>query len=156
MAKYGLMNSGQIAAVIALTALESVEYVYKHNVSPGRPGQGTSNMQMFSFNLQYAKSIPELKDALAGISGINEQNPDSTPDDAKKAVLALVQDDKYNFGSGPWYLSTMPQCDAAKKLLETSPDAGWAKYMTDCVGVDAGDAKRNEYWARAKKAFGLS
>jgi len=43
---YGVYTYGEIAAVLALIGYESVDFTYKHNVSPGRPGQGTSNMQM--------------------------------------------------------------------------------------------------------------
>lgn len=147
-AKYGLDSAGQIAAVLALTALESVQYKYKHNVSPGRPGQGTSNMQMYSFNLEYAMSIPELKDQASQYSA------DETSPDKQNALLALVQDDKYNFGSGPWFLST--KCPDAKDALSAGKDldAGFQTYMT-CVGVTI-DSERQAFWDRAKAAFNLS
>ncbi|KAI2616483.1 hypothetical protein GGR54DRAFT_227012 [Hypoxylon sp. NC1633] len=146
MSKYKLVYAGQIAAVLALTAFESVDYQYKHNVSPGRPGQGTSNMQMFNFNLQYAQSIPELADKVAGVDA-------NSADDAKKnEVLALVNADQYNFGSGPWFLTT--QCGAGiVDGLKTGSDAGFQAYM-GCVGVTV-DSERQAYWTRAKQAFGL-
>lgn len=37
---------GQIGAMLALIGVESVDLKYKHNVVPGTPGQGTSNMMM--------------------------------------------------------------------------------------------------------------
>lgn len=40
------LSPGECAATIALMGLESVEMKFKHNVSPGRPGQGTANMMM--------------------------------------------------------------------------------------------------------------
>ncbi|XXG98618.1 hypothetical protein Hte_004943 [Hypoxylon texense] len=147
MAKYELNQAGQIAAVLALTAFESVDYKYKHNVSPGRPGQGTSNMQMFEFNLEYANAIPELKDQVSGVT--------ADADDAKKnEVLALVTDDKYNFGSGPWFMTT--KCADAKDALSAGKDmdAGFQAYM-QCVGVTLTD-DRQAYWTRAKQAFGLN
>ncbi|KAI1776788.1 hypothetical protein F4818DRAFT_440186 [Hypoxylon cercidicola] len=148
MARYGLDAAGQIAAVIALTAFESVDYKYKHNVSPGRPGQGTSNMQMFGYNLEYAQSIPELKDQVAGVAA------DAADDAKKNEVLALVEDDKYNFGSGPWFMAT--KCADAKDALAPGKDldAGFQAYMA-CVGVTVTD-DRMQYWTRAKQAFGLS
>ncbi|KAI1759667.1 hypothetical protein GGR53DRAFT_131323 [Hypoxylon sp. FL1150] len=148
MAQYGLDSAGQIAAVLALTALESVQYKYKHNVSPGRPGQGTSNMQMYSYNLEYAMSIPELKDQAAQYSA------DETDATKQNALLALVQDDKYNFGSGPWFLST--KCADAKDALSAGKDldAGFQAYMT-CVGVTI-DSERQAFWDSAKAAFGLN
>ncbi|KAI4869979.1 hypothetical protein F4820DRAFT_443461 [Hypoxylon rubiginosum] len=148
MAKYGLDQAGQIAAVLALTAFESVDFQFKHNVSPGRPGQGTSNMQMFNFNLEYAQTFPELKDQVAGVT--------ADADDAKKnEVLALVEDDKYNFGSGPWYMTN--KCAAAKDALSAGKDldAGFQAYMT-CVGVPSVTEDRLAYWTRAKQAFGLN
>jgi hypothetical protein len=45
-AQWGCTSPAQIAAGLAWIALESVELQYKHNVSPGRPGQGTANMMM--------------------------------------------------------------------------------------------------------------
>ncbi|KAI1467536.1 uncharacterized protein F4812DRAFT_429916 [Daldinia caldariorum] len=145
MQQYGIYNPAQMAGIIALTAFESVEYTFKHNVSPGRPGQGTSNMQMFNFNLKYAQSIPELKDKVAGIT-------EDAPDDKKNEVLSLVNDNKYNFGSGPWYFST--QCGAdVKEALKAGDDAGFAAYMR-CVGVTI-DSGRQGYWDAARKAFGL-
>ncbi|KAL7628351.1 hypothetical protein AAE478_002553 [Parahypoxylon ruwenzoriense] len=145
MAQYGLDHAGQIAAVIALSAFESVDFKFKHNVSPGRPGQGTSNMQMFNFNLKYAQSIDALKGKVAGVD-------ENAPDDKKNEVLALVNDDQYNFGSGAWFLTT--QCDSGvKDALKAGDDAGFQAYM-QCVGVTI-DSGRQAYWDRAKQAFGL-
>ncbi|KAI0815466.1 hypothetical protein GGR55DRAFT_347328 [Xylaria sp. FL0064] len=141
---YGLMSAGQIAAVLALTAFESGDYRYKHNISPGRPGQGTSNMQMIDYNVKYANSIPELKDKVAALGNLDS--------DAKKnQLLALVTDDAYNFGSGPWFLTT--QCKDVVPQLAAGTDDAFAAYM-QCVGVEV-SADRQAYWTRAKTAFGL-
>ena len=95
-------------------------------------------MQMISYNQKYASSIPELAGKVAGASD----------DD----VLALVTPDKYNFGSGPWFLTT--QCtDDQRKQLQAGTDAGFSAYMS-CIGVEATD-ERLAYWKRAKTAFGL-
>jgi hypothetical protein len=45
------LSTGECAATIALMGLESVEMKFKHNVSPGRPGQGTANMMMADVGL---------------------------------------------------------------------------------------------------------
>ncbi|KAI0965242.1 hypothetical protein F4678DRAFT_467791 [Xylaria arbuscula] len=142
--QYKLEYPGQIAAVLALTAYETSQYKYKHNISPGRPGQGTSNMQMINFNIEYANSITALKDKVAALGTIDT-------DDKKNQLLALVNVDKYNFGSGPWFLTT--QCPNVVKQLAAGTDAGFTAYM-ECVGVTAGD-DRLAYWTRAKKAFSL-
>ncbi|OTB02519.1 hypothetical protein M426DRAFT_62181 [Hypoxylon sp. CI-4A] len=145
MAKYEVYSPGQIAGIIALTAFESVDYKYKHNVSPGRPGQGTSNMQMFNYNLLYAQSIPKLQDKVAGVD-------ENAADDKKNEILALVNTDEYNFGSGPWFLTTQCSTDV-QEALKAGDDAGFQAYM-GCVGVTL-DEQRTAYWTRAKAAFGL-
>ncbi|KAK6855148.1 hypothetical protein PG990_008558 [Apiospora arundinis] len=142
---YKIYSAGQIAGVLALMAFESVDFKYKHNMSPGRPGQGTANMQMYPNNIKYAAAIPELKSKASAYT-------ENSPDDKKNELLALVTDDKYNFGSGPWYLTT--QCDkGVQTALAAGDDAGFAAYMK-CVGVTVTE-DRNAYWQRAKKAFSL-
>ncbi|KAK6064101.1 hypothetical protein SCUP515_11954 [Seiridium cupressi] len=144
MSKYGITNTGEIAGVLALMAFESVDFKYKHNISPGRPGQGTANMQMFDYNLEYAQSITELSAKVSALGTI-------TTDDQKNQLLALVTDDNYNFGSGPWFYTT--KCASARSALQQGTDAGFAAYMS-CVGVTVTD-DRSAYWTRAKQAFGL-
>ncbi|KAK8070146.1 hypothetical protein PG994_006762 [Apiospora phragmitis] len=142
---YKVYAAGQIAGVLALMAYESGDFKYKHNVSPGRPGQGTANMQMYANNVKYAASIPDLKSKAASFT-------DNSPDAQKNELLAMVTDDKYNFGSGAWYLTT--QCDkGVQTALSKGDDAGFAAYMK-CVGVTVTE-DRNAYWQRAKKAFNL-
>ncbi|KAH9904180.1 hypothetical protein F4778DRAFT_85388 [Xylariomycetidae sp. FL2044] len=158
MIQYNITNSAVIAAVLALTSFESDSYQYKVHIYPSKvPGQGTSNMQSAAFNRQYAESIPELKDQLAAITGDTDADKD--------AILKLVTDDKYNFGSGPWFITSQPECkealDAFKKLY--NPDDGvananaddcFAMYMT-CVGVTVTD-ERTAVWNLAKEAFGIT
>ncbi|EON96913.1 hypothetical protein UCRPA7_7666 [Phaeoacremonium minimum UCRPA7] len=136
MQAYGVYSPGAVSAVLALVGYESVDMKYKHNVSPGREGQGTSNMQMAAFNIEYGQSIPAIGDraAAAGAAGI----------------LALVTDDKYNFGSGPWFLRN--KCDADVLTgLAAFTDEAFAAYMA-CVGVTV-DEGRQAYWDRAKTAW---
>ncbi|KAI1158074.1 hypothetical protein F5B18DRAFT_642602 [Nemania serpens] len=148
MSQYGLGSPGQIAAVLALTAFESQDYKYKHNIDPGRPGQGTSNMQQINFNAEYASSFPELKGKVAAIGA-------ATSTDAQNKILALVTEDQYNFGSGPWYLKNKCTPDVVSGLEKATDDA-FAAYIQQCVGVPGPVAPaRLAYWARAKTAFGL-
>ncbi|KAH8905012.1 hypothetical protein BR93DRAFT_760536 [Coniochaeta sp. PMI_546] len=141
MAKYKLQNAGQIAAVLSLIGVESADLKYKHNISPGRPGQGTSAMLMPDNVLKYAQSIPELSSGLAAAGS----------DVAK--VLDLVVDDQYSFAAAAWWLTSQCTADVVEGL-KTASDAAFAAYMA-CVGVDATDATRVAYWGRAKAAFGL-
>ncbi|KAI3332690.1 hypothetical protein F4824DRAFT_285641 [Ustulina deusta] len=142
--KYGLGSAGQMAAVLALTAYESVDYKYKHNVSPGRPGQGTSNLQMVNFNIDYANTFPELQAKVSALGTI-------ATDDTKNQLLALVTPDEYNFGSGPWFLTK--NCPQVVSPLATGTDEAFSAYM-QCVGVEL-TAERSAYWTRAKAAFGI-
>ncbi|EPE04793.1 hypothetical protein F503_06342 [Ophiostoma piceae UAMH 11346] len=135
---YNIRTSAEIAGVLALTSLESGDLSFRSRSDS--PGQGTSNMQSPGFNLDYARSFPELAAAAnASVSDVT-------------AVLALVTPDKYNFASGAWFLAT--QCsDAIRAQLQTGTDAGFAAYMS-CVGVTVTDS-RQAHWVTAQKAFGL-
>ncbi len=164
MAAYQINTPAEIAAIVSLIGFESVDFQYKHNISPGRPGQGTSNMQMLvcnlpslspslfpsfvpanmkflqqPYNIQFAQSFPELASEAEALT--NDPN----------GLLALVTPDQYNFKSGPWFLAT--QCDpSVRAALQNGDDAGFAAYMA-CVGTDV--AGRQDYWNRAKEALGL-
>ncbi|KAI1434662.1 hypothetical protein GGR50DRAFT_387180 [Xylaria sp. CBS 124048] len=139
------LSTGATAAVIALTAFESADYKYKRNKYPGRPGQGTSNMQMVNYNILYAQSIPALQSAVAQIGSI-------TTDDQRNELLDLLVDDKYNFGSGPWFLTTQCSPEVLTEL-DQGTDAAFSAYMA-CVGTDV-TSDRLAYWTRAKAAFNL-
>ncbi|RYP76366.1 hypothetical protein DL771_001805 [Monosporascus sp. 5C6A] len=148
--KYGVVNAGEIAGVLALTAFESVDYKYKRNQSPGRPGQGTANMQMFPFNLEYARTFDELAEQVAALGPISEAEGED--DDKKNQLLDLVVPDERNFGSGAWFLSAKCTSDV-RDQLQTGTDAGFAAYM-GCVGVQV-TPERDAYWQRAKRALNL-
>ena len=135
---YNIRTSAEIAGVLALTSLESGDLTARSRSD--YPGQGTSNMQSPAYNLDYARTFPEL----AATANASASDP--------TAVLALVTPDKYNFASGAWFLAT--QCsDAIRTKLQTGTDAGFAAYMS-CVGVNVTDS-RHEHWVTAQKAFGL-
>lgn len=146
---YGIFHINQMAAVTSLMAFESLDFQFKRNQNPLNVGQGTANMQSAKFNLLYAKSIPELAPLFEQFTSV-----DSMTDDEKKSVLDAVLDDKYNFGSGPWFLKT--QCPDAMAQLETDPEAGFLSYMR-CIVIpmDPIDPVRIQYWNAAKAAFGV-
>ncbi|KAF7563452.1 hypothetical protein G7046_g692 [Stylonectria norvegica] len=147
MWQYNIYSVRQMAAVISLMAYESSDFAYKHNSfpPPGRPGQGTANMQSPGFNLKYAQQIDALKDKVAPYKTVV-----GASNDTLDAILALVTPDEYNFASGPWFLTT--QCEpSVRETLDKDPDAGFEAYM-DCVGVNVDDG-RLAYWKRAKEAF---
>lgn len=149
--KYSITHPNVQAAIIALMAFESVNFEYKHNVTPGRPGQGTANMQMATYNLMYANSLPEVKTkvAAAGYTSV-----DAMTDAQLNEMLGWVTVDEYNFGTGAWYLTT--QCPATiREALIADIDTGFATYMSDCVGVEVTD-ERTAYLTAAKEAFSLT
>ncbi|KAJ3472303.1 hypothetical protein NLG97_g11106 [Lecanicillium saksenae] len=124
MARYKICTYPEMAAVLALMAFESVDFRYKHN------------------------SLDGVKDKVADV-----QSVDGLPPDKLNYILSLVQPDEYNFGSGPWFLTT--QCKPeVREALKANVDSGFEAYMA-CVGVSVTD-ERKAYLTRAKKAFGLS
>lgn len=143
---YGIYNPNEMAAIISLMAFESGDFHYKRNMFPGRPGQGTANMQMAPFNLAYAKTIDGVKDKVKDI-----ESTDGMTDDELNDLLDLVTPDEHNFGSGPWFLAT--RCPDEREILQKDIDKGFEAYMA-CVGVEV-DEDRLAYLTRAKEAFGI-
>ncbi|KAI8668683.1 hypothetical protein NCS57_00680500 [Fusarium keratoplasticum] len=144
---YGIYDVKEMAAILSLMAFESVDFQYKRNKSPGRPGQGTANMQMAQWNLKYAQSIPELKDKYADIKSV-----DGLSNSTLNALLDDVVDDKYNFASGPWFLTTQCKPDV-REALRRDIDEGFLLYMK-CVDVTP-EQPRLDALNLAKEAFGL-
>ncbi|KAG6298444.1 hypothetical protein E4U09_000796 [Claviceps aff. purpurea] len=145
--RYKIHDLNTTAALLALMAFESVDFRYKHNVFPGRPGQGTVNMQSANFNLLYAKSIPALKPLVASIPSV-----EGLKNETLNAILGLVTPDEYNFGSAAWFL--VKECGRdVLRALQRDLEGGFGAYMK-CVGVEVSEERRL-YLERAKKAFGL-
>ncbi|KAF5018103.1 hypothetical protein F66182_9922 [Fusarium sp. NRRL 66182] len=145
---HGIYSIKEMAAVLALEAFETADFQYKRNAFPGRPGQGTANMQMAPYNLLYAKSIPELSGRYDGVDSVEGMS-----DDELNTLLDLVTVDKYNFGSGPWFLAT--QCSAeVREAFKKDADLGFKTFIEECVDTEL--EPRLEYFQRAKEAFGLN
>jgi hypothetical protein len=164
------LSKAECAATVALMALESVELKYKHNVYPGRPGQGTANMMMFEVRLPEVpwclntpqdfvfpgnfllipilstpQFVLEYATDLFGAKQVQGKSPND--------VLAMVMPDKFNFGSAAWFLKKKCTTDV-RASLRTGTDDGWMAYNR-CVGVDGANEERMTYWFRAKTAFGI-
>ncbi|PNH43529.1 hypothetical protein VD0004_g3978 [Verticillium dahliae] len=143
----------EISALLSLIAFETGDLKYNRNhfPAPGRPGQGTRNLQMINFNLAYALDVPELRAEAESITaGVGA---DSLTDDQKNKVLELVLPDKYSWASAAWFLTT--QCDASvRAALQSGSREGLDKYLSECVGTEVTD-DRVAYWQRAKDAFGI-
>ncbi|KAL8790822.1 MAG: hypothetical protein Q9213_000446 [Squamulea squamosa] len=139
---YGITSNGEAAAIISLMAFESGDFKYNINHFPGRPGQGTRNMQMPPFNLEYAQSIPALKDGLA-----------KAGTDVKAVLALLTANGEYDFGSAAWFMKT--KCsEKVRAGLKTGTTEAWKAYITECVGTTVTD-DRQAGWERAAKAMGV-
>ncbi|PQE04049.1 hypothetical protein CJF31_00003174 [Rutstroemia sp. NJR-2017a BVV2] len=150
MLQYQIYTLPEMGALLALMGYESGDFKYNINHYPGRPGQGTRNMQMPEYNLQYALSIPALGSKLKAVT--TATTTEGLADDVLNGIRDLVNTDEYTWASAAWYYST--QCSATVKAeLKKGTDAGWEGYL-GCVGVGE-SADRTAYWTRAKAAFGL-
>lgn len=99
-------------------------------------------MQMPSYNLKYAGSIPGLAGKLGPVRN-----------DPSKVLNLLLSDEKYDFGSGAWFLTSQCSSDV-RNALQSGSEAGWNKYISECVGTTVtGD--RKAYWTRAAQALGV-
>ncbi|KAG0648174.1 hypothetical protein D0Z07_5849 [Hyphodiscus hymeniophilus] len=152
MSTHGITCPPEIAALLSLITYETGDFKYaiNHYPAPGRPGQGTRNMQMSNYNLLYARSIPALAPSLAAIT--TAESTDGLSDDELNAVRALVLPDEYAWASAAWFLKT--QCASVRPQLQAGGQAGFAAYL-GCVGTSA-TSDRLAYWTRANTAMGIS
>ncbi|KFY63904.1 hypothetical protein V497_01913 [Pseudogymnoascus sp. VKM F-4516 (FW-969)] len=150
MADNSIYAPPELAALLALIAFESGDFKYSRNHYPGRPGQGTRNMQMPNFNLAYALSLDKVKDQATKIAG--GRQADALSDAEKDQILDLVAGDEFGWGSAAWFYNT--ECkDDVHKAVQAGGKTGWEAYL-GCVGVSS-SAERDAYWERATAAFGL-
>jgi hypothetical protein len=151
MSSYGITSPPELAAVLSLIAFESGDFKYNINHYPGRAGQGTRNMQMPDFNLQYAVSVPALVAQVQAITSATSTTA-GLSDDQLNAVRALVLPDQYTWASAAWFYTT--KCASVRAQVQGGGQAGLEAYL-GCVGTTA-TSDRLAYWTRANTAFGLS
>ena len=143
----------EAATLISLMAYETADFKYQKNHFPGRPGQGTRNMQMKTYNLAYATGIKALSSSVTKITGENDANS-LTDAQANDILGLLIAVDEYDFGSAAWFLST--QCsEPIRDGLKTGGSQGWEAYLESCVGTSA-TADRQAYYQRALSALGVT
>jgi len=148
--KYGVTTKGEAAAIIAIMAFESVQFQFETN-QQGHPGQGTANMQSGDFNIEFAKSFPELAPKVDQILGGSV----GATDEQKNAVRALLigpGNDNYDFGSGAWFEKNKCTPDIIQGL-QAGTQQGWSDYITKCVGTDV--APRQAFYDKAKAVLGM-
>ncbi|MCJ1306790.1 hypothetical protein MMC25_000433 [Agyrium rufum] len=154
---YTLSITGELAAALGTVAFESGEFKYNHNVFPGRPGQGTRNMQMPNYNLQYATSLAGMDAGFAGklkvittatdASGLSDQTLDALLD-------LIVSYPMADFGSAFWFIGTVCQgVQGVREGLRAGTLEGWSAYITGCLGTTVTD-ERQAYWEKACAALG--
>jgi len=136
-----------MAAILSLIAFESGDFKYNINHFPGRAGQGTRNMQMPSFNLEYAREVQS--DALSKVTAAT--STDGLSDDQLNAIRALVLPDEFSFASAAWFL--VRKCPNVRTTLQAQGEAGYGQYLS-CIGTSI-TADRMAYYNRALTAFGL-
>ena len=151
MSSYGVVSPPEIAALLSLIAFETGDFKYNINHYPGRAGQGTRNMQMPDFNLQYALSIPALVGQVQAITSATTSTA-GLSDDQLNAIRALVLPDEYTWASAAWFYTT--KCASIRSQVQAGGQAGLEAYL-GCVGTTA-TSDRLAYWTRANTAFGLS
>ncbi|CAI6332188.1 unnamed protein product [Periconia digitata] len=143
--QYQIESKGAQAALIAIMLFESGSFQFNKNHFPGRPGQGTKNMQMPEFNREYATAtVGADKVALAEVPN----NVNATAE----AILGLVNsNDTLSFGSAAWYLNT--KCDVSFKAnLADGSQKTWDEYLTGCIETTA-DKERDDPWIAAKRVL---
>ncbi|KAK3208269.1 hypothetical protein GRF29_77g152069 [Pseudopithomyces chartarum] len=143
--KYNITSPNTRAALIATMIYESGSFRYNHNhfPAPGRPGQGTRNMQMATYNEKYATD-------LFGAAAVAKAKEVGTQEAVEDRVLALVQGDEESFGSAAWLLKG---CDASiEEGLATGEMSGWDAYLTECIGTEHGE-DRDVAWEKAKEVL---
>ena len=133
--KYGITHPSVQAALLSLMAYETQDFKYNKNHFPGRPGQGTRNMQSAAFNAKYATALGK-----------------NAAGDPQTVADQVEGDDDASFGSAAWFLTT--QCPfAIRQGMWGGSETGWESYLSSCVGTSV-DGGRREYWQRAVKALG--
>jgi hypothetical protein len=139
---YGIKTPGEQAALIAIMDFETAGFKYSKNHFPGRPGQGTRNMQMLEWNQKYAADVMPTAAALSG--------------DA--LTTALNADANISFGSAAWFLTkgNAAVCtQAIRDGLAAGTKVGWDAYLTTCVGTTAAP-ERDVPWTAAKTVLGVT
>ncbi|RDA94951.1 hypothetical protein CP533_0184 [Ophiocordyceps camponoti-saundersi (nom. inval.)] len=144
----------EAACLVGLAMLESVNFTFMRNQSPGRPGQGTVNMQQCGFNLKWAKDLK--KGSFSDVTSL--ECADKTCKDADKCndvLNAVLETDQGNFFSLAWFYAT--QCDKTDIKTKLRDNvSSCADYVTECVGTNGTDPERVKRNGQAFEAFGVS
>lgn len=157
--QYEVTDPWEITAVLSLMIFETEGFKYAKNHFPGRPGQGTRNMQMWNFNWEYALSITASDDvALSTAVGNQDKaaitaDPNALADELKNNVLnLLLQEPEAAWGSGAWYLKT--HCAEARPTIQKGGAAALTAYLA-CVNAPPAELRTKGFQDTAA-ALGLT
>lgn len=158
-AQYEITNPWEITAVLSLIIFETEGFKFAKNHFPGRPGQGTRNMQMWNYNWEYVLSITASDDvALSTAVGNQDKaaisaDPDAVSDDIKNKVLdLLLQEPEAAWSSGAWYLKT--HCAEARPTIQKGGAAALSAYLA-CVKTPPAELRMTSFQDTAA-ALGLT
>lgn len=135
---FGITSFGAQAAILSLILFESGSFKYSRNhfPAPGKPGQGTRNMQSPAYNLKYAQWLASV----CKNCGISADQVAAADKSGPADVLALVNGDQWGFGSASWFLKT--QCDASILAgLADASEVSWEAYI-GCIGTTVTDDRK--------------
>jgi len=107
-------------------------------------------MQLGAWNLEYARSIPELAPKVLAITGGTAA--EGLSDEQLNEVRDLVLDDRFSWKSAAWFYVT--KCGDVRDEVQAGGQTGFEAYM-QYVGVQT-TPDRLEYWRRAKEALGVA
>jgi hypothetical protein len=159
--EYGITSKGEKAALLSLMAFETGDFKFNtnHFPAPGRPGQGTRNLMLFPFILEYALDTPSVADQAKNLTGGKAASDPSISDDTKNAVRALVLGDDLSFASAMWFYKAEGAdgkgCTRDASIvsgLQSQSRPGWEAYITKCIGTTVTD-DRAAVWQRAIDAL---
>ncbi|RDA93980.1 hypothetical protein CP533_4968 [Ophiocordyceps camponoti-saundersi (nom. inval.)] len=151
--RHGVECKQEAACLTALILFETDHLRYQHNVFPGRVGQGTANMQMCGFNVEYASSDPELKTCFPDVV---PQGAQPSEDQCRRALKCILERDDKSFDTPAWFLKNKCDKPLVRRKLREGGIAGCAAYLKECVGVDGSDSQRAAVNGMAYKAFGVT
>ncbi|PFH58279.1 hypothetical protein XA68_13926 [Ophiocordyceps unilateralis] len=153
--EFGVGCRQEAACLVGLMMLESVSFNFMRNQSPGRPGQGTANMQMCNFNLKWARELKpdSFADACSDLNCPEKECADAQT--CNNVLDSVLETDRGNFFSAAWFYATQCKDDDVKNRLRDNVE-GCSAYLKTCVGVDPKDKDRVVRNQKAFEAFGVA
>ncbi|RCI16769.1 hypothetical protein L249_1713 [Ophiocordyceps polyrhachis-furcata BCC 54312] len=149
--KFNIGCRQEAACLVGLMMLESVNATFMRNQSPGRPGQGTVNMQMCGFNLKWAKDLePGTFSDVDSLECFDKGCKDAGK--CNQVLDEVLKTDEGNFFSPAWFYHT--QCNETEIKTGLRDNVSFCSdYVTKCVGTDGKNEDRLKRNQQAFEAF---